>query len=70
MAGKTYLTKKDALEFARYIVSDERRQKIRNECAEKIKNGVKDPTPWSVLVRVVTEEDFKEWKEQRKKAKK
>jgi len=63
MAKKTYLTKADAMSFARFIVSDERRQRLRNECAEKMRNGVKDPTPWTVLVRVVTDEDFKQWRE-------
>ena len=59
---RTFLTKKDAMSFARYIVSDERRDKLRKEAERKFNAGIKDVTPWSILVRIVTEEDYQYWK--------
>lgn len=63
--AKSYYTKADLLDFAREIVGDERRDKLRKEAARKFNSGIQGVTPWTTLVRVVTEEDFQNWKAKR-----
>jgi hypothetical protein len=59
---RTYLTKADALSFARYIVSDERRGKLQRIAQKHAENGVIGFMPWTHALRTITETDFKEWK--------
>ena len=59
---RTYLTKGDALSFARYIVSDERRGKLQREAAKHANDGVIGFTPWTMSLRQVSDQDFKDWK--------
>ena len=59
---RTYLTKADAMSFARYIVSDHRRGKLQREAREHYENGVVGFTSWTHTLRMVTEQDFKDWK--------
>jgi hypothetical protein len=61
--ARSWLSKKEALSFAAYCHSDERRLKLQKECAAKVNAGTINPMPWSVLERIVTEEDFQHWKE-------
>ena len=64
MAKKTYYTKADMLSFAKHIVSDERRLQKQIECREKIRKGTVNPIPWSIAERIVTVDDFNNWKDQ------
>lgn len=59
---RTYLTKGDSMSFARYIVSDERRAKLQKEAALKAKDNVIGFTPWTMALRMITEQDYKDWK--------
>lgn len=60
--ARSYYTKADLIDFAKHIVSDERRLRLQIECREKLKAGTINPIPWSIAERIVTEEDFREWK--------
>ena len=59
---RTYLTKADALSFARYIVSDERRGKLQKDALKNANDGIIGFTPWTMLLRQITNQDFKYWK--------
>jgi len=59
---KSYFTKAELLAFAAYIVSDEWRLEKQRECRAKLEAGTINPMPWSLAERVVTNEDFKNWK--------
>ena len=59
---RTYLTNAETLEFAEWLLSDERRLKLQKECQAKLDAGMINPIPWSILVRQVTKEDLNEWK--------
>lgn len=63
MAKKTYFTKSDLISFGEYLLSDERRAKKQRETREAQNSGTLDPIPWSVAVRMLTEQDFKDWKQ-------
>ncbi len=62
-AKRTYFTKKDLFSFHQHMISDERKQRLMNETQAKLEQGIKNPTPLTVLLREITDEDFKEWKE-------
>lgn len=62
MAKKTYLTKADALSFARYCTSDERRGKLQREARAKYDQGIINFVPWVIAERIVTDQDFIDWK--------
>jgi len=59
---RTYLTKADAMSFSRYIVSDHRRAKLQKEAAEFARENVIGFTPWTMSLRIITDQDFKDWK--------
>lgn len=59
---RTYLTKADALSFARYITSDERRFEHQKEAAKKAKAGILLFTPWTMTLRNINNQDFEKWK--------
>jgi hypothetical protein len=61
--ARSWLSKKEAMSFSQYCHSDERRLKLQRECAVKVNAGTISPMPWSVLERVVTDEDFQYWKD-------
>ena len=63
--GKTYFTKADLISFGEYLLSDERRAKKQNATRAAANIGTIDPIPWSVSVRILTEEDFTDWKAKR-----
>tara|TARA_R110000772_G_scaffold382_4_gene1370 strand:- start:150 stop:359 length:210 start_codon:yes stop_codon:yes gene_type:complete len=65
---RSYFTKSEVIDFAKWIVSDERRHEKRVELQEKIKKGISDPTPSIIAERRVEEEDFVKWNEKRLKA--
>lgn len=58
---RTYFTKSDLIEFGKYIESDERRGKKQRQAREHHEKGVILLTPWTMLIRQVTEEDVKDW---------
>lgn len=62
MAKKTYFTKKDMLSFAEHIVSDERRFAHQQEAKRKHEAGYLNFHGWATTVRIVTEQDFIDWK--------
>jgi len=62
MAKKTYHTKSDMMSFAQYIFSDDRRGKKQREAKKHFDDGVVCFIPWTVAERIVTEEDFNDWK--------
>ena len=62
MSKKSYYSKADVLSFARFVVSDERRLQKQKECFAAVKAGTINPKPWTVTERIVTEDDFKQWK--------
>ena len=59
---RTYLTLSESLEFAQWSHSDERRFKLQKELAEKIEQGMQNPTPLVIAVRQVTKEDLDEFR--------
>ena len=59
---RTYLTQSDALSFARYVVSDERRLEHQQEARKKAEKAIICFTPWTMSLRTITKEDFKNWK--------
>ena len=63
--AKTYYTKADLMLFAEYLLGDERRAKFHKQTREAAENGTLDPIPWAVRVRIVTDDDLKEWKQKR-----
>jgi len=63
--SKTYYTKADLMSFAEHLLGDERRAKFQKQTRQAGENGTLDPIPWAVRVRIVTEDDFKEWKQKR-----
>lgn len=65
--ARTYFTKAQMIDFAKFIVSDERRMKKQKECKQKLEAGMLDPIPWTILVRQVDEQDFVEWKKKQEK---
>jgi CRISPR/Cas system-associated endonuclease Cas1 len=62
MAKRTYYTKAELMDFAKFTHSDDRRFKLQIELRDKIKKGMINPMPASLAERIVTEEDFNEWK--------
>ena len=66
MAGRTYMTKKEGLEFAQYILSDERKLIHLNRMRGMIAQGLDSHlvTPYTVTLRTVTKEDYKDWEAQ------
>lgn len=63
MAARTYMTKKEGLEFAQYILSDERKLIHLNRMREMVAKGL-DPqlvTPYSVTLKTVTKQDYTDW---------
>ena len=69
MAKKTYYTKADLMDFAKEVVGDERRDRIKKDAFKKFDSGIKDVTPWTSAIRIITEEDFKNWKQKRENEK-
>lgn len=67
MSRKTYYTKKDLLSFGRFLLSDERRLQKQKEARAAIEAGTINPKPWTVTERILTPEDFEEWKNQNEK---
>lgn len=65
MAKKSYFTKAELIDFGEWLLSDERRAKKQKETREAHGNGTLDPIPWSISVRILTEGDFKDWKNKR-----
>ena len=63
MANKTYYTKAELMSFGEYLLGDERRAKFQKQTRDAALNGTLDPLPWAARVRIITDEDFKEWKE-------
>lgn len=67
MSKKSYFTKADLINFGTFLLSDERRLIKQREAREAFKNGVINPKPWSVTERMLTPQDFEDWKNSRKK---
>lgn len=63
MSKKSYYSKADLISFARFIVSDERRLQKQKETRDALAAGTINPKPWTVTERIVTEDDFKDWKQ-------
>lgn len=59
---RTYLTQADAMSFARYVVSDERRLEHQLEARKKAEAGTIGFTPWTMSLRTITKDDFNNWK--------
>ncbi|GAG65204.1 unnamed protein product [marine sediment metagenome] len=64
---KSYYSKADLLSFGKFIVSDERRGQKQKEAREKLNAGIINFMSWSIAERIVTDEDFKKWKEKNNK---
>jgi hypothetical protein len=62
MPKRTYFTKRDMMSFARHIVSDHRRGQKQREAREQMEQGVINFLPWSHAERIVTDQDFEDWK--------
>jgi len=67
--SRTYLTKTEAIEFAQFTHSDERRARLQREALKKYKEGVSNFMPWTVAERFVTDDDFKAWKMKKEEGK-
>ena len=60
--NKTYYTKADLMSFGEYLLSDRRRGKKQREAREKLEQGIQGIKPWSIMERILSEDDFKDWK--------
>ena len=70
MAKRTYFTKADIVLAMEYAVSDDRRALKQAVARKAYEKKVINPLSWAASERVITAqdfEDFKEWKQLRRK---
>jgi len=59
----TYFTKKDMKSWGNYLHSDGRRLKKQKEAFQKQQQKIQQFIPWSIAERMVTDQDFEDWKQ-------
>ena len=61
-SNRSYNTKSETEDFGRWLLSDDRKLYYMRRAESMIKQGLKNPIPWSVAVRTLQPDDYKIWK--------
>jgi len=59
----TYFNKKDMISFGKYLVSEERKQRIQNSFDKDKKNGIENSLSVEERLQEVYHADFHNWKD-------